>query len=207
MFRHRLLPCLALGIALQAAPPVRLGGAVHLDLPAGDLKSDLNDKPGAGISFQVAIELGRSAVLRPRLDLDHFRVSSFRRHGSNYREEVGLTSLGIGADLLFAPGGDRDRGAYGLAGAGAQRWYQNFSAHDETGSSSTSRTETRTNRLSPWAALGLGWQLNRRFGLEGREVLSSYDGPQANGLQAPFTDAPTRVRHAAVTQLAATLRW
>jgi len=208
MVHRRLLPCLALGIALQATtPPARLGVAAHLDVPGGDLRTDLNDKPGVGASFQAGFELGRAATLRPRLDLDYYRVSSYRRPDSNYREEVGFTAVGVGADLLFAPGGDREHGPYGLAGAGAQQWFQNFSASDYSSSSSSSQADRKANRLSPWAALGLGCQLTPKLGLEVREVFSSYDGPQTQGLLAPFSDVPTRTRHAAVTQLAVTFRF
>jgi hypothetical protein len=201
------LPFLFLGAVLPAAPPVHLGGAVHLDLPASDLKTDLNGKLGVGGSFQVSLETGRATMLRLRADLDHLRVSNYKRPGSNYREETSLNSVGLGADLLLYPGGDRDRGLYGLAGAGVQQWFQSFTASDYSNSSSTSSSERRTNRFSPWGALGLGWQFTPRFGAEAREVLSSYDSPQTQGLQSLAADVPTERRNALVTQLAFTFRF
>ena len=206
MIHTRLLLCLALGLAMPAMARPTFGFDVHVDTPLGDLKTDLGGKVGGGLSFLAGFELGRNLVLRPRLDLDVHPVSSFHRVGSHYREQVELDSVGLGADLLVGLTGTRNRGLYGIAGVGAMRWFQTFTATDYTHSTSSSDTETRKNRLSPWAALGLGWQFNRLVGVEVREVLSRYDSPQG-GLEAPFTDVPTEARNASSLQAGVTFRW
>ncbi len=207
MSHARTLLCLALGASLQAAAPIHFGGAIHVNAPLSDLKTDLNNKLGFGGSFQVSFETGERGLLRTRLDVDHFPVSTYDRSNSNYREEVGLNSLGVGADWLYAFSGNRNRGGYGLAGIGVLRWFQTFSATDHSGSSSWSSSDTKKNRVSPWLALGLGYQVNRTVGLELRGVASRYDGPNTGGLQAPFTDVPTSLRTAVATQAVLTLRW
>jgi len=207
MFRTRFLLCLALGIAIQAAPRPRLGFEAHLDAPLGDLKTDLGGKIGGGLSFLASFELGPNLVLRPRAEVDVHPVSSYHRAGSHYQQRVGLNSAGLGADLLGVITGGRDHGLYWLAGAGAQQWFQSFTTSDYTSSSSDTHTETKKNKLSPWGALGLGWQLNRLVGLELREVVSRYDSPQGAGLQAPFNDVPTEARTSSSLQAGVTFRW
>jgi len=207
MSHARTLLCLTLGACLQAAPPIHFGGAIHVNAPLADLKTDINDKLGFGGSFQVSFETGERGLLRTRLDVDHFPVSAYDRSGSNYREEVGLNSIGVGADWLYAFSANRNRGAYGLAGIGILQWFQTFSATDHSGNSSWSSSDTKKNRVSPWLALGLGYQVNRTVGLELRGVASRYDGPDTGGLQAPFTDVPTSRRTAVATQAVLTLRW
>ena len=152
MSHARTLLCLALGASLQAAAPIHFGGAIHVNAPLADLKTDLNNKLGFGGSFQVSFETGERGLLRTRLDVDHFPVSTYDRSNSNYREEVGLNSLGVGADWLYAFSGNRNRGGYGLAGIGVLRWFQTFSATDHSGSSSWSSSDTKKNRVSPWLA-------------------------------------------------------
>jgi hypothetical protein len=206
MFR----PChalpLALGLVLQAAPPVHFGGAGHLDFPVGPLNADLDGKVGLGASFQVSFEAGRAALVRTRLDVDHLRVSGYRRPGSNYREDTALDGVGAGVEVLGYPGGDRSSGLYGLAGAGVMQWFQTFTTSDYGNSSSSSSYDRKTNRFSPWAALGAGWQVSRVVGVELRGVLSAYDRPRTAGLTAPFQDVPSDRRHALLTQLAVTFR-
>lgn len=201
-----LLP-LALGACLQAAAPVHFGGAFQVNAPLSNLKTDLNDKVGFGGSFQVSCELGERGFVRPRLDVDTFPVSSYDRSGSNYREEVRLNSLGVGADWLYAFSGNRNQGAYGLAGAGVLQWFQTFSATNHSNNSAWSSNDSKKNRVSPWVSLGLGYQINHLVGLELRGVASRYDGPSTAGLQAPFTEVPTSLRTAVLAQAALTLRW
>jgi hypothetical protein len=203
----RTLLCLTLGACLQAAPPAHFGGAVHLNVPLSDLKADLHDKLGFGGSFQVSFELGERGMVRPRVDVDYFPVSSHDRANSNYREEVGLSAFGLGADWLYAFSGDRSRGAYGLAGLGVLQWYQTFSATDHSSHTTWSSSDHKRNRTSPWLALGLGYQINPRLGVELRGVVSHYDGPEVGGLQAPSVDLPTTMRTAVSTQAALTFRW
>ena len=76
MSHARTLLCLALGASLQAAAPIHFGGAIHVNAPLADLKTDLNNKLGFGGSFQVSFETGERGLLRTRLDVDHFPVST-----------------------------------------------------------------------------------------------------------------------------------
>jgi hypothetical protein len=207
MSHARILLPLAFGVCLQASAPVHFGGSIHLNAPFSDLKTDLHDKVGFGGSFQVSFELGERALVRPRFDLDHYPVSSYDRPGSNYREEVGLNSVGLGADWLYSFSGRRNEGAYGLAGLGLLRWFQTLNATDYTHHSAWSSSDTKKNRVSPWVALGLGYQFNRVVGLELRGVASRYDGPDTGGLQAPFAEVSTTARTAVSMQTALTLCW
>jgi hypothetical protein len=207
MLPARTLLCLSLGACLQAAPPVHFGAAFHLNAPLSDLKTDLHDKVGLGGSFQVSFELGDRGMVRPRLDLDAFPVSAHDRPNSNYREEVGFSAIGLGADWLYAFSGDRNRGAYGLVGLGMLQWYQTYSATDHTSHTTWYSTDHQRNRTSPWVALGLGWQVTQRVGLELRGVGSRYDAPEVGGLQAPSVEVPTTTRTAVSLQAAVNLRW
>lgn len=213
MFRSRskFLPLLLLGLcpALGAQRPVQFGGAVSLDAPLSELKTDLNGKVGLGTSFQVTVRTGEHLWVRPRLDLDLFRVSRYHRPFSNYVQERTFFSAGAGADLLYAFDGTGRNGLYCLAGAGVLQWFQHFTItdhwdHDRSGDYSW---DTRKNRVSPWAALGLGYQVNRHLGFETRAVLSQYDRPAAGGLTVPTGEVPTELRKAVNLQFAVTGRW
>lgn len=207
MSTTRILLCLALGLSLPAATRPHFGFDAHIDAPVGPLNADLGGKLGGGASFQVTFDLDQRLSVRPRLDADYMRVSHHRRPGSNFEEEVGFGSVGIGADLLGTLTGERDRGLYWTAGAGALRWFQTYTATDRNGSTSSTTSDTKRNRFSLYAAAGLGWQFNRRVGVEVRNVVSRYDSPQAGGLQAPFADVPSEGRTASVLQTGVTFRW
>ncbi|BDU72707.1 hypothetical protein [Mesoterricola silvestris] len=207
--RSRLMPFLLLGLSLAGQRPVQFGGALSLDVPLEGLKTDLNDKVGLGTSFQVTFGGGERLAVRPRLDLEIFRVASYHRFHSDYREARTFFSAGLGADLLYAFGADARKGLYGLAGAGVLQWFQYFENSyrwDAYGSESR-RSHTRENRVSPWVALGLGYQITRNVGVETRAVLSQYDGPTAGGLASFSWETPTEVRRALIAQVAVTGRW
>lgn len=203
----RIMLCLVLGTALAAAPRPYLGFGVHLDAPIGDLNTDLGGKLGGGASFQATFELGPALSVRPRADLDFQRVSHHRIPGTHHQEDVTFDSVGVGADLLGTLTGSRERGLYWTAGAGILRWYQSFNSSDYTSSTSSTSSDTRRNRLSPWGAVGLGYQVNHLIGLELRNVVSRYDSPKDVGLQAPFADVPSEARTASVLQAGVTFRW
>jgi len=201
----RILLCLALGLGLPAAAErPHFGFGVHIDAPVGALKTDLDGKLGGGANFQVTFDLTPRLSVRPRFDLDYMRVSHHKRAGTNFEEEVGFGSVGFGADLVGILTGERNRGLYWTAGAGALRWFQTYNATDRNGSTST---DTKRNRFSAYGAYGLGWQFNRLVGVEVRNVISRYDSPQTAGLQAPFNDVPTEGRTASVVQTGVTFRW
>ena len=207
MFHPRALLTLTLGACLQAAAPIHLGCGFQVNAPLSDLKADLNGKVGFGGSFQVSFELGECGFVRSRFDMDNFPVSSHDRRGSNYHQEVGLNSAGLGADWLYAFSGNRNQGVYGLAGFGVLQWSQTITVTNHGNTSSWSSTDFKKNRVSPWISLGVGYQITHLAGLELRGVASRYDGPDTGGLQAPFTEVPTSLRMAVVAQAALTLRW
>lgn len=207
MFRALPLLLLSLGVCLQAQTPTRFGLSCQVDAPLSDLRTDLNNKVGGGASFQVSIPVGEVTLFRPRFDLDSYPVSSSYSRHESYRQEVALSSTGLGADWLCAFSGNRDKGLYGLAGVGVLQWFQTHSSWNRKNDNSWQSIETKKNRVSPWVALGLGYQFNRVVGLELRGVGSKFDGSTTTGLQAPFTDAPTTVQTAVTLQTALTLRW
>jgi hypothetical protein len=205
-----ILPLLGLStLGLHAASPVRYGCSVQANVPLSDLKTDVNGKLGGGASFQVTFDAGERLQVRPRFDVDFYRVSDYHRSGSHYEESNNLFSVGVGADLLYTFTGTKDRGSYGLVGAGILQWTQNFTVSDRWDHDNHywDDVETKKNRVSPWIAAGVGYQFNRMVGVEARAVMSQYDSPTEGGLSNMSSDVPTDTRTAVTAQAAVTFRW
>ena len=204
-----ILPLLGLStLGLQAASPVRYGFSVQADMPFSDLKTDLNGKLGGGASFHVLFDAGERLQVRPRFDVDFYRVSDYHRSGSYYEEKNDLFAVGVGADLLYTFTGTKDRGSYGLVGAGILQWTQNFTESERWDHDNHywNNVDTKKNRVSPWIAAGVGYQFNRMVGVEARAVASQYDSPTVGGL-SNMNDVPTDTRTAMTVQAAVTFRW
>ena len=193
--------------SLQAGDKVAYGGAVSLNLPQGDLKTDTQDKVGGALAFQVAFDLGHGHLLRPKAEVNLFRVKDVKRAGSDTHDTVDLLGLGLGADYLYYFGGSARQGAYALGGLSVQRWEVDYGTYAHQGSSSSMSSEATRRRTSLGAALGLGYQVNRWFGLEARYSTSRYEGSRDATLGSSTPEAPGISRDAAAMQLSATFRW
>ena len=189
-----LLPCLT----LAAGNSPHFGFSAHANFPMSELKDDLNGKVGYGASFQVSIETSDRTIIRPRIDGDVFPISEQNRPNSTFRDRLDLSSVGMGADFLYAFSGRNDQGAYGLGGVGVQRWFQTSSTLDTHGYHVWNRNDTVGNRTTPYLALGAGYQFGPVVGLEARAVGSKYDA---------LVNGTSGTRTAVTTQLALTCRW
>jgi hypothetical protein len=193
--------------SLQAGDKVAFGGAVSLNLPQGELKTDTHDKVGGALAFQVAFDLGSGHLLRPKAEVNLFRVKDVKRSGSDTRDTVELTGLGLGVDYLYHFGGNARQGAYALGGLSVQRWEVDYGSYSHQGSSSSMSTEATRRRTSLGAALGLGYQVNSWFGMEARYTTSRYEGSRDATLGNSTPGDPGISRDAAAVQLSATFRW
>ncbi|HJV22279.1 MAG TPA: hypothetical protein VJ570_06270 [Holophagaceae bacterium] len=204
-----VLPLLAsAGIhPLRAGDKVAFGGAVSLNLPQGDLKTDTHDKVGGGLAFQVTFDLGGGHLLRPKAEVNLFRVKDARRAGTDTHDTVDLTGVGLGVDYLYPFGGDARRGAYALGGLSVQRWEVDYGTYTHTSDTSATSNETARRRTALGATLGLGYQVNAWFGLEARYAYSRYEGSRDATLADSTPGAPGITRDAGAFQLAATFRW
>lgn len=198
-----LVPTMSLG----AAVPVHYGFSAHVNVPMSELHSDIDGKLGVGGSFQVSFETSDRVIVRPRLDVDVFPMEERRRPGTHYRERIDLGSVGIGADVLYAFSGRNDQGLYGLGGVGLVRWSQTYSTRNTSGYHSWDEDDTDRSRVSPYVALGLGYQINRIVGLEWRTVGSKYDGPRSGDFTPSTSGVPKESKTAVVSQVAVTCRW
>jgi predicted porin len=156
---------LVIGAATVRAEEPRFGLQVHASVPIGDLKTAVDNKPGAGLGTHVTFDLGGGHLIRPRLDGVFFPESDL--HGFKTK----ASDLSLGVDYLYFPGGKPD-GLYLTAGLGLHRW----------------KVDTTTPALPPlWPATsdsqtssrfgysaGLGYNFNRSVGVELRYINSHY---------------------------------
>ncbi|WP_243288504.1 outer membrane beta-barrel protein [Geothrix terrae] len=182
----RLFTALAVALAFGAvqarAEEPRFGLQLHANFPTGDLKTAVDNKPGAGLGAHVTFDLGAGHVIRPRFD------AVFYPEGTVNGFKTKANDLSLGADYLYFPGGTPG-GLYLTAGLGLHRW----------------RVDTETPAIAPFPAssasqsstrfgysAGLGYNFNRTVGAELRYVSSHYANqtawdPTANALQAGVT--------------------
>jgi hypothetical protein len=195
------------GPALQAGDRPLFGGAVHVNLPVSELKSDAHDRVGFGAAFHVAVDLGGGHLLRPRLDVDTYRVKGAYDSGSDHQATLDLSGVGLGVDYLHHFGGRADRGLYALAGLGVKRWSVDYGSYDRQGDTVTTASTDARRRTSLEAALGLGYQVKAWFGLEARYTHSRYEGTEGVRLYESTPNSPAASRDAGAFQVAATFRW
>lgn len=191
---------------MRAGDRVRIGGAAFLALPTSDLKTDTNDKVGYGAAFQLTFDLGKGHAIRPRADVLVHDVKE--RRVSDDRETTELVGYGLGADYLYAFGGDVSRGLYAIAGLEVQHWNVAITTHDWDGSRMNRYSyETSRRKTSLAGALGLGYQVNTWFGVEARYTTASYEGARGVALGDSTAETPSVNRAGGTVQIAATFRW
>ena len=182
----RLSAVLAVAIAFAAvqawAEEPRFGLQLHANLPTGDLKDAVDNKPGAGVGAHVTFDLGAGHVIRPRFD------AVFYPEGTVNGFKTKASDLSLGADYLYFPGGKPD-GLYLTAGLGLHRWSVD-TATPAIGSFPATSASQSSSRFGYSA--GLGYNFNRTVGAELRFVSTHYANqtawdPAANALQAGVT--------------------
>lgn len=205
--------CLALlllapAAGLRAQRPVQFGFALHGSVPVGDLDKDLDGRMGGGLSFLVPMDLGLGHVVRPRLDLNAYAISDYRRYQDEYRESQTFSSFGMAADYLFYPGGNSDRGVYFGVGLGFQRWaLTNTTYDDHDHHQGREEWEITYNRTSPSFAVCLGVQANRWFAVEARFTSAQYYGHEGVLLGDEVLDQRKVTRNGSSVQVGFTFKW
>ena len=173
---------LAFGSVTAGAEEPRFGLQVHANLPSGDLKTAVDNKPGVGLGAHVTFDLSGGHLLRPRFD------AVFFPEGNLNGFKTKATDLSLGADYLYFPGGKPD-GLYLLAGLGLHRWTVDTTIPAIGIYPATLGSQT-SSRFGYSA--GLGYNFNRSLGAELRFVSSHYASwaawdRTANALQAGVT--------------------
>jgi opacity protein-like surface antigen len=183
-----MLAALAVAIAFGAvqsrAEEPRFGLQFHANLPTGDLKDAVDNKPGAGLGAHVTFDLGAGHVIRPRFD------AVFFPEGSVQGFKTKASDLSLGADYLYFPSGKPD-GLYLTAGLGLHRWSVDTTipAIASYPAASASQTSSRFGY-----AAGLGYNFNRIVGAELRFVSTHYAGQAAWDRTANFLQAGVTFR-------------
>lgn len=207
MPRLRLsLLVLVLASTLAAGDKVKAGFTFQLNQPTADLKADTNDKTGGGLSFILPVHLGNGHALRPRCDVNVYRLSEHGRYSSDYREEVDFTAASLGLDYLYYFEG-RNHGPYVSLGLNVTRWGLQYTVRDEHGSHVFTSSEYERNSTNPGVALGVGWQVNRWFGLELRAVSADYKGQDGVPLGTQGVALREVDRKGSAIQFAAAFAW
>ena len=161
----------AASLALRAEAP-RYGVQGLVNIPFGDLKDFVDNKPGPGIGVHGTFDLGDGHMLRPRLDYSLYPEATF---ASVKRSAYNLS---LGGDYLYFIAG-KPEGFYLTGGLAVMRW--SFEA--EVG---TFKTTTDTTKLG--LAAGAGYQWNATVGTEARLVHSRIaSGFQADAIQLGVT--------------------
>jgi opacity protein-like surface antigen len=173
---------LTTGFSIARAEEPRYGVQVHISAPTGDLKTAVDNKPGAGLGAHVTFDLGGGHVLRPRFDAVFFPEGTFNGFKTKAND------LSLGGDYLFFPGGKTD-GIYLTAGVGLHRWNVD-SATPAIGTSPATSGSQSSSRFG--YAAGFGYNFNRSLGAELRYVSTHYANqtawdPAANSLQTGVT--------------------
>lgn len=195
------------GPALRSGDRPLFGGGVHANLPLSELKSDTHGRVGWGAAFHVTLDLGRGHLLRPRLDVDTYRVKGAYDSGDDHQDTLDLTGLGLGADYLYYPGGRTDAGLYLLGGLGVKRWSVDYGSMDRQGATVTTVSAEGRRRTSLATTLGLGLQVTSWFGVEARATHARYEGTAGVPLAGSTPSSPAADREAVAFQLGATFRW
>jgi hypothetical protein len=158
-------------LALQAESP-RYGVQGLVNLPLGDLKTFVDNSPGAGVGVHGTIDLMDGHMVRPRLDYSVFQEATF----GTLKQKASYLSLG-GDYLYFIAG--KPEGLYFTGGLSAVRW--SFEYKDPA-----SKITSDTTKFG--LAAGIGYQWNATVGTEARWLHSRVSSAfKADALQAGVT--------------------
>lgn len=205
-FAALALPAFLVSTA-HAGDKVKAGFTFQFNQPTGDLKADTHDKTGAGLGFILPVHLGNGHVLRPRFDVNIFRIAEYGRYSDDYREEVNFTAASIGMDYLYYVEG-RNHGFYVSAGLNVTRWGLQYTTRDRHGSGYSTTSDYDRNSTNLGGALGVGYQFNRWFGMELRAVGANYKGQEGVPLGSTLGVSVKEVdRKGSAVQLVAAFAW
>ena len=169
--RLTLATLAAAALSLGAEAP-RYGVQGLVNLPLGDLKDFVDNKPGPGIGVHGTFDLGDGHMVRPRLDYSIYPEATF---GSVKQT---ASNLSLGGDYLYFVAG-KPEGLYLTGGLAAVRW----SFESKLGALKETSDTTKFG-----LAAGVGYQWNATVGTEARFLHSRIaKGFQANALQAGVT--------------------
>lgn len=192
---RNLLALLVIATPL-AAQDVRFGVQIHANLPSADLKDAADSKAGAGGGVHMTFDLGGGSVIRPRIDYVVYPENKAFPDYSVAASASGkakLDNLSAGADYLYFFEG-KDSGFYITGGISWNRWNFDYDYTNKVGNQTLSGSSSRTaNKVG--GAAGVGFNLNRNFGVEARYTASKFEN--AGGGQV----------NAAAVQLAASYRF
>ena len=158
-------------LSLQAEAP-RYGVQGLVNIPLGDLRDYVDNKPGPGIGVHGTFDLGDGHMLRPRLDYSAFPEASF----DTIKQTA--TTISLGGDYLYFIAG-KPEGLYLTAGLAVVHW--SFEHKDPLIKLTNSTTKFGL-------AAGVGYQWNATVGTEARWLHSQAASDfRADALQAGVT--------------------
>ncbi len=171
----RNLIALMMLAAPLAAQDFRFGVQVHANLPSADLKDAADSKAGAGGGFHMTWDLGGGSVIRPRIDYVAYPENkNFPDYSlsATANGKSKMENLSAGADYLYFFDG-KDTGFYVTGGLSWNRWTFDYDYTYKTGNVTVSGSASQTaNKVG--GAAGVGFNLNRNFGVEARYTASKF---------------------------------
>ncbi|HJV48423.1 MAG TPA: outer membrane beta-barrel protein [Geothrix sp.] len=165
------LAFLAATSSLQAEAP-RYGVQGLVNLPLGDLKTYVDNKPGPGFGIHGTFDLGEGHMLRPRLDYSLYPEASF----TTIKQTA--SNISLGGDYLYFIA-EKPEGLYVTVGVSAVRW--SFEYKDPA-------TKVTSTTTKAGLAAGVGYQWNATVGTEVRWLRSTVSSEfKGDALQAAVT--------------------
>ena len=180
---------LAAGTALTAMD-VRGGATGALLVPAGDLRGLVDREPGFTFGAFAELPLGPRHVLRPRLDYvqagsNPTVVGPLAYPGGlaeaaiNANSRVSCWSMGV--DYLHTFWAFRDRGPYAAVGLGVSTNKYVLGVTETLGANQTHEAfGYQSTKL--YLNLGVGYQIDRRLGIEGSYRQTTLSGQNPAGV-------------------------
>jgi opacity protein-like surface antigen len=147
-------------LSLQAEAP-RYGVQGSANIPLRDLKTFVDNKPGAGFGVHGTIDLGDGHMVRPRLDYSFYSEASISTSSSTVRQSA--SNLSLGGDYLYFIAG-KPEALYLTVGVSAVRW--SFEHKDQA-------SDVTSDTTKFGMAGGVGYQWNATVGTEVRWLHSA----------------------------------
>jgi len=180
-----LLSVLTLAALPLGAQDVRFGVQLHANLPSADLKELADSKAAFGGGAHLTFDLGQGHVLRPRVDYMIFPENKSFLDASVPNIAGGkakMDAISAGADYLYFFDG-KDEGFYLTGGLSWNRWKFDYDYSIKVGQTTVAGSATRsTSKVG--AAAGVGFNLNRNFGVEARYLASKFENASGDAVNA-----------------------
>ena len=180
----------------SAAVPMTLNLQLGAATAQGDFRSEVASKVGFNTAVSLTIPLTATLALRPTLGhqifptIDNHYVYKSSRYSDLGDEAAHWSAWSYGADCLYRPNGPEGQ-LYFVAGAYLKAWkvhsFGTYSTADRlTTSPRIYNVDDTSTKNQPAIAAGLGWTLHRRFSVELRTVLGTYQSLSYNTVEANF---------------------